>query len=352
MEKTIKRTLAVTTAADSSSPESFALNSTSSKKNKFLQSWYPVSRSSDIKNGQHKTIKIFSRDWLLFRTDTGKISFVSRYCCHMGADLDRGKVVKETIECPLHAWRFDASGRCVDIPGLEKPLPKRQLYQLTCEEKHGLVFVFWGPQPLFDIPSPPDVSEHQSHSSVRTQMLNSGYQVLSLNAFDTQHLKHVHNRVFREKPVIDIFQKYALRMKSKPEVFKKKRIIDYIISLLGNKNTPITTECWGGSLVTLTNHDLKSSALVALRPVDSETTKVYLVSITEQRGKMSIFQKMKLAISVRLLHNFLKADLIPIDNMKLHRAGLLDDLDYGVEAYWNHFESMPHFKMPQNDSGK
>lgn len=37
-------------------------------------------------------------------------------CPHRGAKMSGGSVVGNTLECPYHGWRFDASGKCTFIP--------------------------------------------------------------------------------------------------------------------------------------------------------------------------------------------------------------------------------------------
>lgn len=311
--------------------------------NEYAQSWYPVSRSCDLKKGQHKPIKIFGLDWILFRTLSGKVSFLNRHCCHMGADLCQGKVNNETIECPLHAWQFDILGKCVYIPAYKKPFPERHVYHLSCKEKYGLIFVFWGNSPLFPVPSPPDIFEQQIYSHAKVQGINTSHQALSLNAFDTQHFKHVHNRIFIGEPDIYKTNDYAIRIDFEAKICKRLHWFDHIMSLLQKGNICISIECWGASLVAITNHDLKSGALVALQPVDTNHTKVYLVSIKECQDKPSLFDKLKLSIAVQIFHGFLSSDHKIIKNMHLHRTGLFNDLDKGARLYWDYFEALPRF---------
>jgi phenylpropionate dioxygenase-like ring-hydroxylating dioxygenase large terminal subunit len=66
------------------------------------QSWYPVYRSRDIKNGQVKLIEQFAGDWIIYRNYHGKMAVVSRYCCHMGVDLQCARVVGGNLMCPLY----------------------------------------------------------------------------------------------------------------------------------------------------------------------------------------------------------------------------------------------------------
>jgi nitrite reductase/ring-hydroxylating ferredoxin subunit len=313
------------------------------RKEKYVQSWYPVSRSGDLKNGQHKPVKLFGLDWIIFRTISGKLSFLSRYCCHMGTDLCQGKVINENIECPFHAWQFDISGQLAFIPDYTKPLPNRRLHHLHCQEEYGLIFVFWGKKPLFPLPSFPDITQQQLFSAAWTHDWNINYLAFGLNAFDIQHYKHVHNRGFAKDPDIYSINPYALRMDSEVTLLKQQSWLDRIISKLHQGTMCIVTECWGGSMVTISNHDLNSCGLITAQPIDDDHTKVYLVSLTAYQDKPSLLNKLKLSISACLLQGFFKADIKPTKNMRLHQKGLLDDLDYGAKIYWSHFYRLPRF---------
>lgn len=79
-------------------------------------------------------------------------------CPHRAAPLSEGRLfVRESentpaqtiLECGYHGWRFDCTGRCVDIPvvQLTKRIPAAAdvggVYA-TAVSKQGLVFMFWG----------------------------------------------------------------------------------------------------------------------------------------------------------------------------------------------------------------
>ena len=309
-----------------------------------IQSWYPVSRSCDLKKSQTKAVKLFGKDWLLFRTESGAVSCLARYCCHMGADLCQGKVRQENIECSLHAWQFSTAGNCVHIPDYTKPLPERHIQHLLSEEKYGLIFVFWGQQALFPLPVPPDSSPQLVYSQARKRDINTDYQVLSLNSFDTQHFKHVHNRVFVKRPDIYPINRYALRIDFTAQILQN-HWVDYVMSYLQKGNIRASIECWGASIMTLSNPDLYSSALVAMQPTDKGQCTCYLVAMKAYQEKASLADKLSVAIAATLFQSFLNADIKPTMNMQLHRGGLLEDIDYGAIAYWDYLAQLPRFNV-------
>ena len=90
----------------------------------FPKSWYPLCRSSELKPRQILKRKAFGDSWAVFRTERGQLGAVQAQCIHMGADLSRGRVVGERLQCPLHEWEYNASGVCEHIPA-ESVVPAR-----------------------------------------------------------------------------------------------------------------------------------------------------------------------------------------------------------------------------------
>lgn len=316
----------------------------------YVQSWYPVSPSCDLKKGQNQAVSLFGVKWLLFRTMTGEVAFIKRHCAHMGADLCQGKVVDESIECPLHAWRFDTTGQCIHIPSLEVPLPDRKIVHLPCEEKYGVIFVFWGEEVLFPIPSPPGLANPQIFSPVLTEQVESNYKVLAVNTFDTQHFKHVHNRQFIDEPAIYQSEKYVLCIDFKVKIYQRKRLVDFILS--ARKDTfMLSGECWGGNIMALRNHDFNAFAIVSLQPINKNEAKAYIVTMKEStKNRLAVvLDRLVLISSSWLFYNFLKADLKAIKNIRLHQAGLLDDLDNGARKFWNYFKSLPRINTEKKE---
>src|SRR5437879_2405069 len=89
---------------------------------------------------------LLGRRLVSFRTETGKLVVLDARCSHLRADLGNGCVVGETVQCPYHNWRYDATGRCVHIPaGVAIPDFARQR-SYPAIERHGLIFFFNGPR--------------------------------------------------------------------------------------------------------------------------------------------------------------------------------------------------------------
>ncbi|WP_435230353.1 Rieske 2Fe-2S domain-containing protein [Pseudopelagicola sp. nBUS_20] len=101
--------------------------------------WQVVARSSEI-GLKPKRVWLLGNPVVLFRTKNGIHALHDR-CPHRHAELSKGRVLKNTIECPYHGWRFDEDGVCVEIPGCLTDLPKIRVPNYSVCEKDGGIFL-------------------------------------------------------------------------------------------------------------------------------------------------------------------------------------------------------------------
>jgi nitrite reductase/ring-hydroxylating ferredoxin subunit len=159
----------------------------------FHQSWFPVALASELGRGH-----VMGRDFLgtrviLYRDDTGQALVQSAYCPHLGADLSVGQVVDGQIRCAYHHWRFDCSGRCVDIPAGDKIPPAARIATYPSAEAWGLIWAFNGETPWFSVPSIPGAEERELiyETHFRGTRAADPWVAVS-NGVDFQHLRTLH----------------------------------------------------------------------------------------------------------------------------------------------------------------
>ena len=118
--------------------------------------WFVVAFSDELGCDAPRPLRYFGRDLVLFRDTSGAPALLDAHCPHLGAHLGvGGTIVDGTVQCPFHAWRFDAAGACVAVPYASRvPKTARIRSYPTCE-KNGLVFAFYAPDdraPSYAIP--------------------------------------------------------------------------------------------------------------------------------------------------------------------------------------------------------
>ncbi len=123
----------------------------------YPRGWFVVGLSKELAPGEVVPIKYFDREMVLYRSESGSAIVHDAFCPHLGAHLGYGgKVQGESIQCPFHAWRFDETGKCVEVPYAKRIPPRACVKNNPVLERNGLIFV-WnsheeGEEPTWEIP--------------------------------------------------------------------------------------------------------------------------------------------------------------------------------------------------------
>ena len=83
-----------------------------------VEGWYWALRSAALRPGRTVAVTLMGRELALFRGRDGAVTALDAHCPHMGAHLAEGCVEGTTLRCRFHGWRYDAGGRCVEVPSL------------------------------------------------------------------------------------------------------------------------------------------------------------------------------------------------------------------------------------------
>lgn len=123
---------------------------------KFARGWFTVAFSTELERLQAKPLHYFDQQLVLYRGEDGVARILDAFCPHLGAHLGHGGTVEgNTIRCPFHAWRFDPTGHCVEIPYANKIPPKAAVKPWLVREYNGLIMVYHDPDgkaPDYEIP--------------------------------------------------------------------------------------------------------------------------------------------------------------------------------------------------------
>jgi nitrite reductase/ring-hydroxylating ferredoxin subunit len=166
----------------------------------FAASWYPLLQSSELR---HKPVALqrFGERFVAWRVAGGTPVIMGEHCPHMGASLAQGSVSRDgCLQCPFHGWRFDGSGRCVEVPGEERIPIKAHRTPLITAERYGHVWAWWGTeQPLFELPRFPHVDAAAAFGwpTYGRYDVTAPARLLLSNSFDGAHLRYVHSLRFR-----------------------------------------------------------------------------------------------------------------------------------------------------------
>jgi phenylpropionate dioxygenase-like ring-hydroxylating dioxygenase large terminal subunit len=176
----------------------------------FHQCWYPVGLSRDLAVGERIGAELCDGRIVLYRGEDGVARAMTPYCAHMGSDLSVGDVVGNDLRCAFHHWRYGPDGRCNDIPSGDRIPPAACQFTFPVEERWGLIWVFWGPEPLYDIPSFPlddwDDERYVLHpfEAQFAEPLRVEPWVFTTNVFDIVHNRVVHGIKIADPEIIEL----------------------------------------------------------------------------------------------------------------------------------------------------
>jgi phenylpropionate dioxygenase-like ring-hydroxylating dioxygenase large terminal subunit len=158
-------------------------------------SWYVAAWSRELANG------LLARTFLgepvvLFRRQDGTPVALEDRCCHRQLPLSMGRLENDFLRCGYHGLKFDASGKCVEIPGQQSVPPQARVRAYPLAERYHWVWIWMGDAAKADPALIPNWwwAEHREWAFTRPERVHvkCNYQLVSDNVLDVTHLAYVH----------------------------------------------------------------------------------------------------------------------------------------------------------------
>lgn len=177
--------------------------------NYLRQFWQPVALSEELPapDCDPVRVKILGEERLLFRDSDGRVGLVSPRCPHRGADLWYGRNEDGGLRCAYHGWKFDISGRCLELPTVPADSAYQQKIRLLSYPTHEMGDFVWAylgvqstaaaqqgsqaPQP----PQPPQLEFAMlpaSHRVVQKKLQECNWAQAVEGGIDTAHFSFLH----------------------------------------------------------------------------------------------------------------------------------------------------------------
>ncbi|MBI4260419.1 MAG: aromatic ring-hydroxylating dioxygenase subunit alpha [Actinobacteria bacterium] len=157
--------------------------------------WYPVARSDAVGDAP-RHFRLFGDDYVVWRPGPdADVHAAVDECPHRAGRLSQGWIEDGALVCPYHGWRFDGTGRCVEIPQKEPDLPvppRARVKSVLAEERYGLVWACVG-MPRAHVPDLPE-AEAPGWTLIHEifDVWSASATRLIDNALDVSHLSFVH----------------------------------------------------------------------------------------------------------------------------------------------------------------
>jgi phenylpropionate dioxygenase-like ring-hydroxylating dioxygenase large terminal subunit len=175
--------------------------------NLFRRYWIPFLLSEEVseEGGPPVRVKLLSERLLAFRDSKGELGLIEEFCAHRRVSLWFGRNEEGGIRCPYHGWKYDVTGKCLEIPS-EPPDSKFcgevTLIAYPCVERGGIIWTYMGPPEKQ--PPPPafewvTLPAEQRYHSKRLEECN--YLQALEGGIDSSHVGFLHRGELRSDPL-------------------------------------------------------------------------------------------------------------------------------------------------------
>lgn len=178
--------------------------------------WYVMAWGHEIPAAdapQLFTRTVLGEPVLVYRLADGGLVALEDRCCHRHAPLSVGRREGDNVRCGYHGMKFEPSGRCIEIPGLDTVPPKACVRRYPVAQKNNWVFVWMGDPALADTALLPDNFSCESpdwKNKPGYMHYDTPYLLICDNLLDFSHLSFVHEkslggstRIAQARPVIE-----------------------------------------------------------------------------------------------------------------------------------------------------
>jgi len=193
----------------------------------FRRFWMPAMLAEEIPGADCPPIrvKLLGESLVAFRDTNGIPGIVDANCPHRGAPMFFGRNEECGLRCVYHGWKFDVTGKCVDLPNSpegETYKEKVSIKAYPAIDKGGIIWVYMGPKenkPPFPAFQWTDVPE--SHRFMQKLVINCNYFQSMEGDLDASHGFFLHSTLdgnrsnqslrIRENTSVDPNPRYILK---------------------------------------------------------------------------------------------------------------------------------------------
>ena len=160
--------------------------------------WYVIAEGSEITRQPISRV-VLGHSIVLFRREDGVPIALQNRCCHRSFPLVHGKVEGDTIRCGYHGLRFNADGRCVEIP-MQKTVPSSvRVRAYRTVERGPFLWIWMGGEATADpacLPFQPWMDDPGWDRRWGYLHVKGSYVHLHENLLDLSHLSFLHESTF------------------------------------------------------------------------------------------------------------------------------------------------------------
>jgi len=165
----------------------------------FRRFWMPALLAEELPGPDCPPVRVrlLGEDLVAFRDTAGQVGLLAPLCAHRGAPLFYGRNEEGGLRCVYHGWKYDVSGRCIDMPSEPGESTFKDRIQQTAypaRERGGVIWAYLGPREL--MPELPDLEwnmQPEGHYRVAKWLHESNYLQGFEGDIDTAHASFLHS---------------------------------------------------------------------------------------------------------------------------------------------------------------
>ncbi len=168
--------------------------------------WYVVAWDHEVLRLHPLRRILLGAPVVLYRASDGSPVALEDRCCHRHAQLSRGRVRGDEIECAYHGLRFAPDGACVHIPSQTQIPPSARVRSYPVAEKHHWIWIWPGDPAMADERGIPDfgVMDRPDWTWRGETLAVAGNAMLAIeNLMDLSHLPALHRTTLADTAIPD-----------------------------------------------------------------------------------------------------------------------------------------------------
>jgi phthalate 4,5-dioxygenase len=160
--------------------------------------WQPALLIEELaeRDGNPKIVRILGEELLAFRDSEGRVGLIDPVCPHRGANLLFGRNEACGLRCAYHGWKFDTSGRCIDMPTSFPDVAAKDQMRITAyptAELGDTIWTYMGPSDKRPpLPRLEWTLVPPSHRYVSKKWQDCNWAQCVEGAIDTAHFSFAH----------------------------------------------------------------------------------------------------------------------------------------------------------------
>lgn len=146
-------------------------------------------------------VTVLGEPLVAFRATDGQVGLLGERCPHRTASLFFGRNEESGLRCTYHGWKFDAAGRCVDMPNEPATSTFKDRVRATAypvEERGGVVWAHLGgtvgAEPTAQVPDLEWSLVPDSHRYIAKVYVDCNYLQAMEGDIDSSHSAFLHSR--------------------------------------------------------------------------------------------------------------------------------------------------------------